>query len=310
MHNINYQIIFNWTITNSCNLFCKYCNTKYYPGKTINYLQNTHLGFFLTNKIWKFILKRKRENKYINLNIDKIISVINNTGKIAKIRLLGGEPFLYRDFIELCIGLTKYHYIDVESNLSTDLVKKFADIINPGRMEDFRAAFHIEELEEKKLISRYIDNFLYCREKGFPLNAIVVVYPPMIPKILKYRKILLKEGIHLKSQPFVGYYKGKEYPSSFTEREVKDLNMDMDKISLMRNTKNQLCSAGNGFFVISLTGDISPCYQIDKNLGNINRGFDLLIKLIKCPYEKCFCDPRIMNKKLFENTISKFTEQV
>ena len=303
MYNKNYKLLFNWSITLSCNFNCKYCNNKIIENRTINMLQSTALGTFITNKIWSITTKSKKKANY---NIDKIVNFFNSTGKTAKIKLLGGEPFLYPDFIELCIELTKYHFIDIETNLSINQIKKFADTINPERMEDIRASFHIEELEEKNLINRFIDNFLYCKKKGFTITAIVIVYPPIMEKILKYREILLKEGIILYSQPFVGYYKRKEYPSSYTKKEIKDLNIDFTYTSLTRNTKNQSCSAGNSFFVILPSGDIYPCYQLlkkNKNLGNINNGYKVSNKLIRCPYDKCYCDPKSMNKKLFENTI-------
>jgi glycosyltransferase involved in cell wall biosynthesis/MoaA/NifB/PqqE/SkfB family radical SAM enzyme len=302
-----YDAIINWNLTMNCNFSCVYCNNKNEAHEGSGRFESTDKEKRLKNLKWEEDrIKYPDTRMTINPDFDfeKLASVLDRTGKTFKIRLLGGEPFVYPNFIDLCQTLTRKHYIDVESNFTSVLVKKFCDTVDPGRVQDIRVALHIEELEKNGLVGRFFENFEYCKTRGFNIIPIVVVYPGIINKIVNYRDCMLEDGIKLYMHPFVGYYNGKEYPASYTKKEIVSLNLDLELISFLRITKSQPCSAGKSSFVAFPSGDIFPCYQLDKKIGNLNSEIKPFDRIINCPFDKCSCDPKIMNKKLFDKTVN------
>lgn len=301
-----YDAILNWNLTMSCNFHCVYCNNKNLAYKPAGFFESMKIGKWLKNRKWDRDRLRYHDKQLTNkpdFDVQKMISVLDGTGKTYKVRMLGGEPFTYPRFVNLCREITRKHYIDVESNLTTGLVREFCDAIDPGRVQEIIAAFHIEELEKNKWIEQFIENYFYCKNKGFNITAIIVVYPQIIRKVIYYRDFLMGIGIKIYMHPFVGYHNGKEYPSSYTKKEKVKLNLDLESISFMRKTKGELCSAGMSSYIALPSGDVFPCYQIDRKIGNLNEGIDALERLISCPFDKCSCDPKIMDKILFERTI-------
>ena len=303
-----YDMVLNWGLTLNCTLDCLYCINKNEASRHINSFDTTSLGKWLHNRKW-----HRKSKQYIpfiqntEIDIPKVLYVLNNLGKTLRVRLTGGEPFLFNNFVRLCKEITQKHYIDIESNLTVKQnAQIFCDTIDPKRVNDIRAAFHIIELEKKKLIDQYIENFLYFKEKKFHITALTIAFPPIIKKIFQYKKILKTYNIDLISQPFIGYYNGKKYPLSYKHQDLNQLELDSNNFSFIRKTKGQPCPVGVNFFVIYPSGDIHPCYQIYKKLGHINEGFKVSDKLTICPFEYCSCDPQVMDKNLFTKTIRKF----
>ena len=307
MNKLKYEFILNWNLTLNCNLSCNYCNAKIHPNTLLGRFQSTRIGIFLTNMIWKHLIKNIKHMKPPEtIDIQKILSLLTQVKKPIKIKLLGGEPFLFPNFIEICKELSKVHYLGLESNFTSNRIKSFCDTINPDRVDLIRASFHIEELEKKNLIGRFIENALYCKIKGFNIETLIVGYPSILEKINQYKEILGSKDITFYVQPFVGYYNGKEYPAAYSQEEKEKFNMPLYNSTYVKNTKNQLCTAGYRFFAVFPSGDIYPCYQINEKLGNIYEDFKPYETMIKCPFEKCFCEPRTMNPELFNKIIKEY----
>lgn len=288
----DYELVINWTLTDICNLTCDYCIQKN-PAKT------PVLNAFI--RLYKSIGKENRK-----INVITAMNTIDRIEKKARIRLTGGEPFILTNFITLCSRLTENHYIDVESNfILTKRIKEFCHTINPHRVIEINAAFHIKELERINAVDKYIKNYLYCREKGFRIRSFAIAYPPVIKDVIRYKHILNTHDIPLDCYAFIGYYNSKEYPSAYSDELIKKLNINMDSIQNIIPTKRRYCTAGYGFFVINKFGHIYPCYSIKKKLGNIHKGFKSAKPFIKCPFPKCPCDPMLIAPEQFKNVISK-----
>lgn len=307
MKKFKYEFLMNWNLTLTCNINCIYCVNKKRPSKMLNLFQCTRIGIFLTNMIWKKVIKNI---KYLRppktIDIKKTVSLLSKFGKPMKIKLSGGEPFLYPHFIKICKELSRVHYIGLDSNFTTNRVKLFCDTIDPKRVDLIRAALHIEELEKNKLINRFIDNVLYCKTKGFNIETLIVGYPPVLEKIHKYKEMLETKGLPFYVQPFSGHYNGKKYPEAYSQEEIEKYNLNLPYTSYNRNTKNQPCTAGYRFFVVYPSGNIHPCYQIHKKLGNIYQDFKPFDTIIKCPFDICICEPRTMNQELFDEIIKEY----
>jgi len=57
---------------------------------------------------------------------EHIADCFDRTGKTWQVHMSGGEPFLYPRFVELCMALTRSHYISMNTNLSTANANDFA----------------------------------------------------------------------------------------------------------------------------------------------------------------------------------------
>ena len=239
------------------------------------------------------------------LNLFAIINILNDSNKIYKINLSGGEPFLAPNIVEACIELTKKHFISFNTNLTSKKVKEFAEKINPERVLFINASCHIKELERKNLLSRYIHNFLLCKNRGFDIRAIEVGYPPLLKESDKYIKIFLEQGIDLTYSPYFGSYKGKSYPDSYSEKELKILGLTKKDINDWFHQYGKLCNAGYNVGIIYPNGDIRYCTAINKSFGNIYEGIKFNDKLIRCPVKLCNCPMNIYEPYLFRKAMSE-----
>jgi MoaA/NifB/PqqE/SkfB family radical SAM enzyme len=239
-----------------------------------------------------------------NINISALKNTLNNSNKIYRIDFTGGEPFLAPNIVEACIELTKKHFIGLTTNLTSKKVKEFAEKINPERVFFIVASCHIKELERLNLLSRYIHNFLLCKNRGFEIYAWEVGYPPLLKEVDKYKNFFLEKGIDLAFRPYIGGYKGKFYPDSYSEKELKIFGLTETDINQFYQY-GKLCNVGYNVGVIHPNGDITYCFQISKSLGNIFEGIKFKDKLIRCPFKFCNCPVNMYDLPLFRKAISE-----
>ncbi len=279
LRNPEYDAWLNLIASYQCNLECNYCIA----------------GIRYVSEIF---------TKTDNINISALKNTLNDSNKIYRITFSGGEPLLVPNIVELCSELTKKHFIGLTTNLTSKKVKDFAEKINPERVLSIVASCHIKELERLNLLSRYIDNFLLCKNRGFTIWAIEVGYPPLLKEVDKYKKYFLEKGIDLTFCPYMGTYKGKIYPDSYSENEVKILGLREKDINRFYQY-GKLCNAGYNVGIINPNGDITYCSFINKSLGNIYEGIKFNDKLIRCPFKFCNCPVNMYDPYLFRKAISE-----
>ena len=279
LRNPQYDAWLHLATSYHCNLECNYCiaGIRYVP----KILTKTYLNLFALKNI------------------------LNDSNKIYKINLTGGEPFLAPNIVEACIELTKKHFISFNTNLTPKNVKEFAEKIDPERVLSIDAACHIKELERRNLLSRYIDNFLLCKNRGFNIRAIEVGYPPLLKESDKYIKFFLEQGIDLTYSPYFGSYKGKSYPDSYSEKELKILGLTKKDINDWFHQYGKLCNAGYNVGIILPSGDMRYCIAINKSFGNVYKGIKFKDKLIRCPVNLCNCPMNIYDPYLFRKAMSE-----
>jgi len=249
-----------WQVSEKCNFNCKYC----------------------------WVISRST-GKIYSIDIKKLMNTLNKTKKIFYITIVGGgEPFLVPNIITATKELTKKHYLSIYSNLISPRIKEFSEKINPERVIYFNASLHLEELESKKMLDKFIRNFKYLEKKGFNVHAIEVAYPPLSKKADYYKKLFKQKGINISFTPFVGKYNEKKYPESYTDSEKNAFSLS-DKMLNIYHVKNKLCNAGYNAAEVDQNGDIRICKNFKKNLGNIYSEINLNNTIIKCPYEICEC---------------------
>lgn len=269
-----YDVWLHWNLTAQCNLNCEYC-----------------FGKIPVNK------------KNINsIDIEKLMRTLKKSGKTFRISFTGGEPFLIKNIVEVCYNITQSHFISFNTNLLLPSVINFAKIINPEKVLFIQASFHINELLEKGLLDKYIENFLLLKEKKFNIIAEAVAYPNDYLLLKKYEKLLLEKGIKLFYAPFIGRNNDKNYPKDYENEEIEKWNFPKERINY-HYQKGELCNAGKSAAVIYSNGDIYPCFQIKEKIGNIYQQIDFFENIKVCPAKFCGCplnkyDPTLFNKNL------------
>ena len=203
------------------------------------------------------------------------------------------------------------HYISIITNLTSLKIDDFAKEINPDRVMSILASTHIKELERNKLMDRFISNFLICEKRGFNISAVEIAYPPYITEIQKYKDFFRKKGITLQFDPFKGNNKGKEYPESYTEEEIKAFGITLrpDSYTTMVH-KGCICNAGYNAGIVTPAGDIQICFESKKTIGNVYNRIEFRKTLITCPFEYCQCPLKYYDPYLFQKAMADFRNPV
>ena len=278
-----YDLEVAWKVNKLCNFDCPYC----YDGPE----------------------KRKNTSAKYVTDIDKIIDSFNKTGKNLLIKMAGGEPFVFPEFIRLCAGLTKNHYIAMDTNLSSPLVYRFAEEISPSKVKYICCSLHIPEIERLELKKDFINKITILKEKGFSAIAHVVMWPPVFEKFPEIYKEFQGKGIHLRPIGFKGVYNGDKYPVAYKEEEIKmmrhyaDLteksrgeqggrglgrfitpSVDLEKELMIKPEREKTvkdifggylsfkgvpCLAGKAGIRVSIEGDAKRCVSESMDLGNL-----------------------------------------
>ncbi|MBU2504496.1 MAG: radical SAM protein [Candidatus Omnitrophica bacterium] len=266
----NKPISFSWDLLLTCNYRCPYC---WFHGK------------------WQDVLKL---NKCLRVEewVKHWRRIYDRYGR-AKIEMLGGEPFLYPNFIELVSELAKLHFIRITSNLSTS-IDKFIDRIDPSQVE-LGATFHP--------LFASIDEFLpkakRLKEAGFISGVTCLGYPPYLKQMECYRERFKEYGLGLSILTFWGEYKGTTYPQGYTEEEKEIIRHNVgeregEKFQLVpKQVEGKLCYAGVRYGVIHLDGKVFRCGGgvTQEGIGSIfDENFSLWEKPKPCRAEFCRCN--------------------
>ena len=282
---LEFDVIADWALNKSCNFSCPYC--------------------FVSARE-----KRRAANR--GHDVQEIVDAFNNSGKTWLVHMSGGEPFLHTDFICLCKGLTEKHSISVNSNLSSSLVYDFCEHIDPQRVSFVHCSLHIVERERKNLVNDFIEKVKVLEQAKFNVFITQVMWPPVVETFRQVSDFFSKHGMCVRPKLFRGYYKGKEYPGSYSQIEKntildfmqmarentrpdateRHINPDLDRMWIDGHVsfRGAPCLAGSRFVSIDLNGDIRRCGSDRTRLGNIYRGeFDLLKEAHPCRARICGC---------------------
>lgn len=274
--NQNYNIWLMWQPHFKCNLDCSYCSVK----------------------------DSRNIVKISEINIPALLKTLNDTKKIINLEIGGGEPFLIPNLIKACKEIAKNHFISLATNLTSNRVKKFSEEISPERVEYIYTSVHIKELERLSLIDKYVNNFHICKERNFNIGAFVVAYPSLLNEVVEYKKFFQKKGITLYFKPYHGEYRGKFYPNSYSEKELKIFNFHKKLIS-GKQAKYIICNAGYNVGTVNPYNKVRSCYLVPKKIGNLYSAIKFTKKLIRCPFDLCPCPIYIKDTHLFKKAVEE-----
>ncbi len=266
-----YRVFFTWEIAYECNYRCTYCHAP---------------------KPWN---PQTRKTRYPGIKkwIEIWEKVYENYGECEMV-ISGGEPFIYPNFMELMISLSKLHIVEFCTNLFFDM-RPIVDDMNPERVR-VGTSYHPEFSELEVFIKKI--NFL--KDNGFETWVNFVPWPPFLPQLEDIKNTLQQNGIKIILQPFIGQYEGKQYPQGYTNEEKKLLGIFKDEANIKTvdfkttnesNKKGKLCRMGQNYAFIHPDGEVERCCKDHSlKLGNIMDGtFKLLEEPMPCQADECNC---------------------
>lgn len=267
---INEKISFTWNIHFKCNYRCPYC---WFDGK------------------WQELAKL---NRY--LPVKELIRPWENIYKrygSVQINIVGGEPFLYPNFVDLIKELSNLHTIGITTNLSIN-IETFIKQVSPsnvGLLPTFHPLF--------AKFDDFIKKVLLLQENKFTNKVAYLAYPPQIKQIDYYRKGFENEGFTMEVMTFWGEYNGVSYPAGYTEEEremikpcLGERSGEKFQLTPKKMEKGKLCHAGHRYAVINADGEVARCGGFSSELiGNFfDENFKLLDQPLSCNSEYCPCN--------------------
>jgi MoaA/NifB/PqqE/SkfB family radical SAM enzyme len=246
---------FDWHLTNRCNFFCEYCHPQI-----------------------RYVLNRKHLNEP---EPELVVRRFNELGRVCLVHMSGGEPFMFPGFVELCDGLTRRHFISINTNLASPDVPDFAKRVAPGRVAKIVAAIHQPERELRGMeLDSYAANYRALRDAGFDVTALYVLYPPLLTRLAGDLDRLRELGVdHVRAKVFKGVYEGVRYPEGYTEAQKALILANSGEYVFNRpyldgllSFRGQPCSAGVTSFKVTVTGDVRRCASVPTGYGNLYEG--------------------------------------
>jgi len=265
----NQMVKFSWDIHYKCNFRCPYC------------------WFY---KEWANMKKR---NVYLSPDEWMVHwnRIYDKYGEV-KIEIVGGEPSIYPNFIELVKKLSSVHLVKITTNLSGD-VERFVKEISPDRV-NLDLNYHVSFIDLETVIkkARILNN------AGFKSGVCFLAYPPQMKQIDRLSKVFKETGINFALAAFWGEHEGKKYPGAYSDEEKEMMRPymgDVDRLSYHLNAKSprgKLCNAGHAYASIQGDGSVVRCGPLaDKLIGSIlSRDFQLFKEPLPCESDVCPCN--------------------
>lgn len=250
------RIWIDWHLTNRCNFFCDYCHPQ------IRHVLN----------------KRHLDEP----TPEQCAAAFDALGPACGILLSGGEPFAFPGFVDLCMRLTRRHFIAINTNLSfTEEIRAFASSVPPHRVSRILAAVHVEERERNGLsLADFARNYRTLREAGHDVTAAYVLHPELLDRAREDFALLHEAGVdRLVGKVFKGIWQKRRFPSHYNDQElrvVKDLITDYRVgaayIDREWSFSGAACRAGTDSFKVMITGEVRRCVSVPGSLGNLFDG--------------------------------------
>src|SRR5512133_700929 len=184
-----YDVEADWIMFSGCNYRCEYC-------------------------FWPDDVLRLRPSPPAEL--DQMVEFFDRTQLRWLLHLTGGEPFLYPLFVELVKRLTEKHLVSVNSNLSTDRVPRFADVVDPERVSFMNCALHVSERERHGRVEDLVRKVKTLRDAGFKAFVTYVFYPPLLDRVATDFAAYAADGVSMFPKAFRGTWEGKSYPAAYS----------------------------------------------------------------------------------------------
>lgn len=186
-----HRVFFNWDIIHKCNYSCDYCPftvrgwDKYDPPEVIP-------PFELLAAAW-----------------ERMHSLYG----ACHIMISGGEPSLYAHFTRLLATISKWHTLEIITNLSFE-PESLIGLVPPTGIR-FAASLHPQFTSAKDFLARARK----LKRAGIEVFTNFVAYPPNLGEAAALKAAFRQEGIPFFILPFIGTYQGRVFPRDYSAEE-------------------------------------------------------------------------------------------
>ncbi len=226
-----------------------------------------------------------------------------------EIKISGGEPFVFKDFLNFAIPELMARTrctISVLTNFSASIedLERFCQITGP-RLRITSASFHSESVTldaflEKALKYKALRQ-KYCPNSSFVINSVLTV------QSLKHQRQWQSDVEALGFRYYPQWLKIGAEPYVYSERErrlIEELHCDIEDPAEMNAVpcyKGRICQAGQWYFVVDQRGDAFRCRPARRvalhsenapsnyRLGQMTQKTFRLGRAWRCPFEHCPC---------------------
>jgi len=270
----NHKLSFSWDIIYKCNFRCSYC---WWDNKWVSLSGKNQLpSFDECVRSWTRIYESYGE---------------------AHIEVLGGEPFLSPNFIELVREISGMHTVNISTNLSCGIDRVIKEW-DPARVT-IRPTFHPMFAE----LNEFRGKVLALFSAGFTRGVTYLAYPPQIAQSAFYKDIFVRDNLEFSMLPFWGTHDSRKYPDGYSQEEKRIVSPELarrndEEFQLLKvePVKGKLCYAGCRYACIHPDGETFRCGGgsyggLQNSMGNFfKEGFRLLDGPEPCPSEVCPCN--------------------
>jgi len=253
-----------WEVTSRCNYKCEYCF-----------------------QVWK-------ETKDCSSElVDKVLELTASLDGRWLVKLIGGEPFLFRHFFRVCETLIKQgHQVSLTSNFSCgqSVLEKLFDCTG-ANLEGVSASLHLSQTKD---LQGFIDKCLWFEHNKHPDTGFVVtsvLKEDNFEQLKWVENELCGKGVRFQYQRIKIDGKYQSYPAEIEEYVKGKLSSNEDK-TFQYSSFGTKCYTGLYFFRILLNGSVVRCYNGQPlfKLGSLSDGsFKPFTKMMPCTSKKCTC---------------------
>ncbi len=238
----------SWVITGTCNFSCHYCSTEK-----------------------EFLEYNDRQASEV---AQKLISILDQTDKEWHVVITGGEPFVVRNFHEICHQITQNHLITIDTNLSLDKpIENFIQTVNPSRVRQLYGAVHIEERAKHESLTKFVNRIHHLKKHGFPLKISYVLEPKLSVRFWDDHQFFKEHDIEIVPKPFKGIMEHgfRNLKMEYYDQKTKEILREFAKTKLKTTVSvtGVQCNSGKDFIRVMPNGDVKRCYNATKLMGNV-----------------------------------------
>ncbi|MDD3626944.1 MAG: hypothetical protein PHV06_06455 [bacterium] len=242
----------------------------------------------------------EKENIFDMDSFKSIIEKLNTWNRKIVLRIgVQGElftsPEIMTEVSRICNQENNFIGINFSSNLVADWDRVIEPFITRTNLKKLGmgCTLHDTVIKDTDMFFKKVEKL---KKLGVLIYVGYVAFPDRIDKMKEYKKICDGMNVPLIFNALIGKYNEKHYPRDYTLEEKKELRKiwftPHSFMVLVKSidTFGMDCTAGHKFIYINSKGDIFPCHDIHKFMGNIlNDKITLNPEPMKCEVHKCFC---------------------
>ena len=298
-------------------------------------LEIDYLLTFRCNYDCSYCISHDVNHPALKRSVKEIIDAFNfifkqYTNNKIKLRILGGEPFVYKYFINLVNELSNNNFLQINIVTNLSVTEKSLEKLKVSKNFLIAASYHPEYSNNKD----FVNKIKYLQNRGFKTYCSVSIHPD--EKYLK-NSLYVLENITGEVYPnFLSSMQesnvnifGKSYDYSkkiktairkydnrvlshnfkyeYVDETSKIFSLSEITINNLDNFKGLLCKAGHDKLHVNEKGDIYPaaCFLNTRViLGNMFKNtFKKPRSYVTCPFTSCKCTSDLRLTKFKSNKL-------